>query len=96
MSFDWLRNFQQKKEKPRDYAEKTLAAYRLGMRANGSIVGVSITTDPDGCSASKALEPDAIYHPDDAPHVPLASCDRKQTCACVYRPIMSYQVEDQQ
>ena len=32
-------------EKPENYAEKTLAQYRLGMKAKGSIVGVAIA-DP--------------------------------------------------
>ena len=45
MSFNWLNNFQQEMEKPDDYAEKTLAAYKLGMRAKGSIVGVRIVID---------------------------------------------------
>ncbi len=95
MSFDWLRSFQQSMAKPDDYAEKTLAAYRLGMRANGSIAGVSITPDPDGCAACKRLEAEALYHPDDAPHLPLSDCDRQTSCGCVYRPVMTYQVDDQ-
>ena len=94
MSFHWLKRFQQNMEKPDDYAEKTLAAYRLGMRANGSIAGVSITADPDGCAACRRLDPGAIYQPDEAPHLPLADCDQPQTCGCVYRPVMSYQVDD--
>ncbi|MFL7840405.1 MAG: hypothetical protein ACK2T4_05970 [Candidatus Promineifilaceae bacterium] len=94
MSFDWLKNFQQNIEKEDDYAEKTLAAYRLGMRANGSIVGVRITADPDGCAACKQLDPDATYHPDEAPHLPLANCDRARSCSCVYRPVMTYQIDD--
>lgn len=82
-------------KKPADYAEKTLAAYRLGMQAKGSIAGVSITADPEGCAACQRLDPQQIYHPDDAPHLPLAACDQPQSCGCVYRPVMTYQVDDE-
>lgn len=95
MSFDWLKGFQQHMEKGDDYAEKTLAAYRLGMRANGSIAGVSITADPEGCAACRRLDPAAIYHPDDAPRLPLPECDQPQSCGCVYRPVMTYQLRDE-
>lgn len=94
MSFDWLTNFQQEMEKPDGYAKKTLAAYRLGMKAKGSIAGVTIQTDPQGCMASQKLDPDAVYHPDDAPLLPLPQCDRSRRCRCLYRPIMTYQIND--
>jgi hypothetical protein len=94
MSFDWLKKFQQNTRKPADYAEKTLAAYRLGMRANGSIIGVRVVVDADGCAACRLLAPDTIYHPDDAPLLPLADCDRRDACGCVYRPAMNYEVDD--
>ena len=38
-----------------DHAERTLAAYRLGMRAGGSIAGVTIETDAGCCAAALAL-----------------------------------------
>ena len=91
MSFEWLNNFLQTSEKPANYAEKTLKAYQLGMKAKGSIVGVQIVIDPDGCQACRALKPDAVYLPEEAPHVPRAECDRAGSCGCVYRPVMSYQ-----
>ena len=94
MSFDWLKGFQQKMEKAPDYAEKTLAAYKLGMKAKGSISGVSITADSHGCASCKKLDPQVMYHPDEAPHLPLPDCDRPETCGCVYRPVMSYQIND--
>jgi hypothetical protein len=94
MSFEWLKNFQQNMGKPEDYAEKTLAAYRLGMKANGAISGVSITIDADGCTACRRLDPSAIYHPDNAPLLPLTECDRRERCGCIYRPVMSYQIDD--
>jgi hypothetical protein len=94
MSFEWLKGFQQSMQKPEDYAEKTLAAYKLGMKAKGSIVGVSITIDENGCDACRQLQPSAIYLPDEAPHLPLPECDRGRSCACVYRPVMTYQVDD--
>lgn len=95
MSFDWLKKFQQDTDKTTDYAEKTLAAYRLGMRANGAIAGVRIVIDPVGCDACRSLPAEVRYHPDDAPLLPLPECDRKQVCGCIYRPVMNYEVEDQ-
>jgi hypothetical protein len=95
VSFNWLNGFQQGMKKPADYAEKTLAAYKLGMKARGSIIGVRVIIDPDGCEQCKALDADAIYDPVDAPRLPLPQCDRVDNCQCVYRPLMSYQVEDE-
>ena len=95
MSFDWLNKFQKDMEKPDDYAEKTLAQYRLGMKAKGSIAGVSISIDDSGCEACKTLQPNALYHPDEAPHLPLADCTKGRACRCIYRPVMTYQQVDQ-
>jgi hypothetical protein len=94
MPFDWLDDFHQKMEKPANYAEKTLAAYKLGIRARGSIAGVRIDIDRDGCQASRALDTAVVYHPDEAPHLPLPDCDRGRRCRCVYRPVMSYEMEE--
>lgn len=94
MSFDWLNDFHKDMEKPPDYAKKTLAAYKLGMRAKGSIAGVRILPDPEGCAASQALDPEAVYDPDEAPHLPLSDCEKGRQCRCVYRPVMSYQVDE--
>lgn len=91
MPFDWLKGFHQEIEKAPDYAEKTLAAYRLGMKAKGSIRGVRVEIDPEGCPASRALDPAAEYLPDDAPHLPLPDCTKGGRCRCVYRPVMSYE-----
>lgn len=95
MSFEWLNKFQKDMEKSADYAEKTLAQYRLGMKAKGSIAGVAIVTDEDGCEACRALPADAIYNPDDAPHLPLPECSKGRRCRCVYRPVMTYQQNDE-
>jgi len=92
VGFDWLNDFQQGIEKSPDYAEKTLAAYKLGMKAKGSIVGVRILIDSNGCSACSELDPEKIYHPDEAPLLPLAACDKANKCQCVYRPVMNYEV----
>lgn len=96
VSFDWLNNFQQDMHKPANYAEKTLAAYKLGMKARGSIAGIRIVIDPEGCAACKELNTVAIYHPDDAPILPLPQCDRSQKCGCIYRPVMTYQLDDEE
>jgi hypothetical protein len=91
MTFDWLNTFQQRTEKEPGYAEKKLAAYRLGMKAKGSITGVTIQTAPDCCPAARELPAGKIYHPDEAPLLPLASCPQGRHCGCVYRPAMSYE-----
>ena len=91
MSFEWLNKFHKSMEKPENYAEKTLAQYRLGMKAKGAIVGVAISIDDAGCAACQALEPNALYHPDEAPHLPLPDCTKGRRCGCVYRPVMRYQ-----
>lgn len=94
MSFDWLKSFHQDMQKAPDYAEKTLAAYRLGMKAKGSIRAVRIEVDEEGCHASQALDSNAEYHPDDAPHLPLPDCAKGLSCRCVYRPVMTYEPEE--
>ena len=94
MSFNWLKDFHQDMAKRPDYAEKTLAAYRLGMKAKGAIRGVRIEVDAEGCAASRLLNPDDEYLPDDAPHLPLPECAKGLNCRCVYRPVMSYEPEE--
>jgi hypothetical protein len=91
MAFEWLQAFQRDQEKPADYAEKTLAAYALGMKARGAIVGVTIEIDPEGCMGARQLTEGAVYDPTAAPRLPLAGCSRGARCRCVYRPVMSYQ-----
>jgi hypothetical protein len=91
MAFEWLDKFHHQTEKDPAYAEKTLAAYRLGMRAKGSIVGVSIERAPDCCEAARQLPEGKTYHPDQAPWLPLPGCPQGRCCGCVYRPVMSYQ-----
>ena len=95
MSFDWLKDFHQDMAKRPDYAEKTLAAYRLGMKAKGSIRGVRIEVDGEGCPASRLLDTDAEYLPDDAPHLPLPECTKGLQCRCVYRPVMTYEPREE-
>jgi hypothetical protein len=93
MTFDWLDKFYQHSLKEPNYAEKTLAAYRLGMKAKGSIVGVVVYTTADCCEAASELPADKIYDPNAAPLLPLANCPQGPQCRCVYRPVMTYQRE---
>jgi hypothetical protein len=95
VAFDWLNKFHQNMEKDPAYADKTLAAYRLGMRGKGSIAGVVVQPAQDCCEAARQLPQDQIYHPDEAPHLPLPQCTQERCCACVYRPVMSYQRTDE-
>jgi hypothetical protein len=91
LPFEWLKRFHQDIQKAPDYAAKTLAAYRPGMKAKGSIRGVRIEIDPEGCAASRTLVADAEYLPDNALHLPLPDCAKGVHCRCVYRPIMAYE-----
>jgi hypothetical protein len=94
MSFDWLDKFHRRMQKEQNYAEKTLAAYAFGMKAKGSIVGVSIQLGPDCCDAARRLSADKIFLPKEAPYLPLPDCPQGRLCACVYRPVMKYQQRD--
>ena len=91
MAFEWLEKFQGQTQKDPDYAEKTLAAYRLGMKAKGSIVGVVVHPAPDCCDAARQLSSGKVYHPTEAPRLPLPDCHKGNQCGCVYRPMMAYQ-----
>ena len=91
MAFDWLDRLHRERPKPPDYAERTLAAYALGMKAHGSIVGVTIETDEQCCAAARRLPPGEIYLPSEAPRLPLPGCELGTRCRCVYRPVMKYQ-----
>jgi len=91
MAFDWLDRFQHHLEKEPDYAAKTLAGYRLGMKAKGSIVGVVVVPAADCCDAARKLPAGKVYHPDQAPLLPLPDCPQGRRCGCLYRPVMTYQ-----
>jgi len=91
MAFDWLNKFHHEMEKEADYAEKTLASYRLGMRAKGSIAGVTIQPAQNCCDAARQLPANKVYHPDEAPGLPLSDCPQGPRCGCVYRPVMTYE-----
>jgi len=91
MAFNWLNKFQHDVEKDPDYTSKTLAAYRLGMKAKGFIVGVGIESGSDCCESARQLPAGKVYHPDEAPQLPLPDCPKGRRCGCVYRPIMTYQ-----
>lgn len=95
MPFEWIDRFQRNIEKSPNYAEKTLAAYRLGLRAGGSLRGVRIVVAEDACSAAQKLPPETVYHPDDAPRLPLSGCPQGRRCTCVYRPVMTYENTDE-
>ncbi|BDG07433.1 hypothetical protein [Anaeromyxobacter paludicola] len=90
MALEWLKRFQASQEKPPGYAEKTLAAYALGMKAGGAIEGVTVEVGPEACAAALALPPGAVYRPEEAPRLPLPGCPRAGRCSCVYRPAMRY------
>ena len=80
-------------EKSADYAEKTLAQYRLGMKAKGSIAGVKLIVDPSCCDVCSQLDTTTIFHPDEAPILPPTTCEKGLKCTCVYKPVMTYELE---
>lgn len=89
----WLNDFHHRAEKPADYTEKTLAAYQLGIKAGGAIVGVRIEIGANCCQAARDLADGRVYLPDEAPHLPLPNCPLGRGCQCVYRPVMRYEVD---
>jgi hypothetical protein len=95
MPFEWLEEFQHNIQKTENYAEKTLAAYRLGMRAGGAVRGVRVQVGKDCCQAASALPSGEVYHPDQAPLLPLPECERGLECRCVYRPVMTYEAGEE-
>jgi len=95
MTFDWLDKFHHDMEKEPNYAEKTLAAYRLGMKAKGSIAGVVVQPATNCCDAARLLPAGKVYHPGEAPHLPLPDCPQGRRCGCVYRPVMTYARTDE-
>ena len=92
MAFDWLDKLHHQTEKDPGYAEKTLAAYRLGMKGKGSIAGVVVERVKGCCDAASDLPVGKVYHPDEAPRLPLPNCPLGRHCTCVYRPVMTYQL----
>lgn len=79
---------------PKDagYARRVLDRYRLGMKAHGAIRGVRIVGGPDGCPTCRAYT-ETVYHPDDAPLIPIAGCTDPGGCRCTYQPVMTYEAE---
>lgn len=83
----WIHQHARRRTKPANYAEKTLAAYRLGMKAKGAIVGVRVLASDDSCPACRALA-ETVYTPDNAPMLPHAGCTHPEGCRCAYTPVM--------
>jgi hypothetical protein len=90
MALEWLNRFQHAQRKAPGYARKTLAAYALGMKARGSIVGVVIEPGASCCQAVRDLMTETM-DPSAAPHLPLPECSLGTRCECVYRPVMAFQ-----
>src|SRR5262245_54293744 len=83
----WIHQFARHKPKPANYAEKTLAAYRLGMKAKGAIVGVRVLVSDDSCPTCQAMAAE-VYTPDTAPRLPHPGCTHPAGCRCAYTPVM--------
>ena len=83
----WIQQFARNKPKPPDYAERTLKAYRMGIKAGGSIRGVRVLVSEDSCPTCRALA-ESTYTPDNAPVLPLAGCTHPTGCRCAYTLVM--------
>lgn len=79
----WISKFARNSPKSRDYAERTLAAYRLGIKAGGAIRGIRILTGEGTCDTCLS-HANAIYSPDDAPKLPHQDCTHSEGCRCAY------------
>jgi hypothetical protein len=73
-----------------NYAQRVLDRYRLGMKAHGAVRGVRIICGDDSCSVCRAAAA-SVYHPDEAPIVPVAGCTSPGGCRCSYSPVMTYE-----
>jgi hypothetical protein len=94
MPLEWLNAFHRGQKKTPDYAEKTLAAYALGMKGKGAIVGVRIQVGDPCCDAARLLPGGHVYDPATAPRLPLPGCPLAERCGCVYRPAMAYEAPE--
>jgi hypothetical protein len=83
----WIHQFARRKPKPANYADKTLTAYRLGMKAKGAIVGVRVLVSDNSCPTCRAMA-DQVYTPDTAPRLPHTGCTHPDGCRCAYTPVM--------
>ena len=79
----WISEFVRTRPKSPDYAERTLAGYRLGIKAGGSIQGVRILIGDDSCPQCR-MYAERIFAPDDAPKLPVAECSYPKGCRCAY------------
>ena len=92
MPFDWLNDFQRAMEKADDYADKTLAAYRLGIKAGGSIRGVSVCVSENCCGAAQvAAGRGPCIFPTKRRGCRCRLAPQGRKCPCVYRPVMTYE-----
>jgi hypothetical protein len=78
--------------RPKDaaYASRVLERIRLGMKAHGAIRGVRILPGSGTCLVCRDLS-NTVYHPDDAPIIPIAGCPLTGGCRCAYTPVMAYE-----
>jgi hypothetical protein len=79
----WISQFARTKPKAPDYAEKSLAAYKLGIKAGGAIEGIRILVGEDSCAFCNA-HAGQTYSPEQAPNLPLEDCRHPKGCRCAY------------
>ena len=94
MPFDWLNDFHRAMEKADDYAEKTLAAYSLGIKAGGSISRRQCLRTPKTAAAPpRCCRTASSIFPDECRSA-LAAADllrRRQVARASTGPVMTYE-----
>lgn len=90
----WIRNHV-RTPKDATYAQRVLDRCRLGLKAHGAIQGVRIITGAHSCATCQALA-ERVYHPDEAPLIPIAGCTSPEGCCCAYTPAMDYELTEGQ
>jgi hypothetical protein len=79
-----------RKPKDADYARRSLDRYRRGMKGRGAIRGVRIIPGSEDCPTCRPFV-GVVYHPDEAPIIPIAGCTLPEGCCCAYTAAMTYE-----
>ncbi len=88
-TMDWIHDHFRRVNTP-EGSRRALDRYRMGMKAGGAIRGVRIVGGEGCCPACREVV-GIVYHPDEAPALPIARCTHPNGCQCVYRPVMAYE-----
>ena len=85
MTFDWLTDFSTTGEGTRLCCEN-LGGLPSGNEGQGLHRRRHGSSSTDCCDVARKLPAGKVYHPDQAPLLPLPDCPQGHRCGCVYRP----------